>query len=83
MLRFVLFAVVVAGGWLAAALVPEDVRLMVARLGDPSSKVRDEAVAALTNRPDDAPWLRRALRSADKDTCSRGSPIGDRRSPNG
>jgi hypothetical protein len=72
---FLVVAAVVAGGWLDAAPVPEDARLVVARLNDPSTKVRDEAAVALVTRPDALPWLRRVARSADKDAAKRAAEL--------
>src|SRR5207248_10173477 len=77
MTRFVfLAAAAAAGGWLAAAPVPDQpAAALVARLGDPSAKGRDEAVAALRGRADAPPWLRRAARSADADTARRAAAL--------
>jgi hypothetical protein len=70
-----LCAVTLSGVTLVAAPVPPDARVIVAGLNDPSTKVRDEAVAALTNRPDAAPWVRRATRSDDRDTSARAAKL--------
>lgn len=70
---FALAFVAVVGGGLGAAPVPPiiEARVLVARLSDPADNVRDQAALALRNRPDARPWLRRAARSADKDTARR------------
>jgi hypothetical protein len=75
--RFVFFAAaaVVAGGWLAAAPVPQPPTALVAGLSDPATKVRNEAAAALKNRVDALPWLRKAARAADKDTARRAADL--------
>ncbi len=78
MSRFISLAIVsvVLGGWLVAAPVPErPAAAIVAGLSDPSAKVRDEASTALQNRLDALPWLRRAARSADKDTARRATAL--------
>jgi hypothetical protein len=71
----VLVVLVLSGVVLFAAPVPPEPRTIVASLSDPSRKVRDEAVTALANRPDAAPWLRRAARSPDRDTYARAAQL--------
>jgi hypothetical protein len=71
----ILVAVPLFGAALVAAPVPQEPKALVAGLNDPSRKVRDETTAALTNRPDAAPWLRRAVRSSDRDTAARAAKL--------
>jgi hypothetical protein len=75
MSRFVLFAVVLmfASSLFAGAPVPQepDAKTLVAGLSNASEKVRNESAAAIRNRTDVLPWLRRATRSTDKDTVRR------------
>lgn len=68
-------AVVLAIMPLYAAPVPTEAKVLVAALGDPSAKARDQAESELRNRPDAGPWLRRAARSADRDTAARASGL--------
>ena len=73
MLRLIAALVVVTAGGLIAAPVPagSDLKALVAGLSDPDQKVRQASSEALKGRTDAVPWLRRAARSADKDTASR------------
>lgn len=79
MSRYVLsaFTSVIAGYLLVAAPAPQGptAQALVAGLSDPSEKVRSESAAALRNRVDALPWLRRAARSGDKDTARRASDL--------
>ena len=70
-------AVIVGAGSLAAVPVPQEppAKALVAKLSDPSEKVRAEAVVALKNRVDALPWLRRAVRSTDEDTAKRAAAL--------
>ncbi|MCI0700718.1 MAG: PDZ domain-containing protein [Planctomycetia bacterium] len=79
MSRFFFLALGLAGaGWLTVAApippVPE-AKTLVAGLSDPSEKVRNESATALRDRIDALPWLRRAIRSADKDTAKRAAEL--------
>lgn len=76
-MRFIMLAIalVVVCGPCTAAPVPPRAKELVAGLSDPSPKVRDEAAATLKGRPDALPWLRRAARSADKDTAKRAADL--------
>ncbi|MBY0460992.1 MAG: PDZ domain-containing protein [Gemmataceae bacterium] len=72
----VLVLAVCASDFAVSAPVPiTDARALVAKLGDPSERVRDEASAALKDRLDALPWLRRAARSKDKDTSARATAL--------
>ncbi|MBP3956176.1 PDZ domain-containing protein [Gemmata sp. G18] len=78
MLRFTMasIAVAVVGAILAAPVPPErPAKALVDALGDPSAKVRDESFAALRDRADARPWLRRAARSADQDIARRAAAL--------
>ena len=70
-MRFTSVSVImVAASALAAAPMPQGSPApLVAKLSDPSEKVRNEAAAALKGRTDALPWLRRAARSTDKATA--------------
>ncbi len=70
-----LLALVVACGLCAAAPLPLEAKALVAGLSDPSTRVRDEAAAALKGRADALPWLRRAANSADEDTAKRATDL--------
>lgn len=74
---FIAGGLAVAWGLVGAAPAPQGppASALVAKLGDPSGKVRDEAAAALKNRVDALPWLRRAARSTDKDTAKRAADL--------
>ena len=74
-LGVVMVATAVAAGGLAAAPVPRPAQELVAKLSDSSAKARDETAVALRGRADAAPWLRRAARSADKDTARRAADL--------
>jgi hypothetical protein len=71
----ILVVFALSGLALVAAPVPPEPKVLVASLSDPARKVRDEAVRALTNRQDAAPWLRRAARSPDRDTSARAAQL--------
>ncbi|MCI0705090.1 MAG: PDZ domain-containing protein [Planctomycetia bacterium] len=74
---FIALGLAVTGWLVIAAPVPPvpDAKTLVAGLSAPSEKVRNEAATALKNRPDALPWLRRATRSADKDTARRAADL--------
>ncbi len=74
---FIAGGLVVAWGLVGAAPAPQGppASALVAKLSDPSQKVRDEAAAVLKGRVDALPWLRRAARSADKDTAKRAADL--------
>jgi len=63
--------VAVPVGLFPVAPVPPDARALVAGLSDESQKVRDQSIAALRERPDAGPWVRRAALSPDRDTAQR------------
>lgn len=66
--------VLVAVGLIAAPPeTPADT--LVAGLGDADTKVRDASAAALKDRADALPWLRRAARADDKDTARRAAEL--------
>lgn len=77
MRRFLCLALLAVCGVLVAAPVPPlpGAKTLVAGLGDPSDKVRDQTGIALRGRADALPWLRRAARSADKDTARRANSL--------
>jgi hypothetical protein len=75
MRHVIMLSALTACGVGLAAPVPQDARVLVLGLSDPSQRARDEAVAALTNRPDAAPWLRRTARSSDRDTVRRSAAL--------
>lgn len=74
---FIAGGLVAAWGLVGAAPVPQGppAREFVAKLSDPSEKVRAEAAAVLKGRVDALPWLRRAARSADEDTAKRAADL--------
>ena len=75
MTRLTSLAVALLGSALVAAPVPPDAKTLVAGLSDPDKKVRDEASAALKDRADALPWLRRAARSHDPITAARAAKL--------
>jgi hypothetical protein len=81
MSRFILLAVtsMIASSLLVAAPVPSapDAKTLVAKLSDPDENVRDEASAALKDRADALPWLRREARSKVPITSARASLLLD------
>ena len=74
---FIAGGLVVAWGLVGAAPVPQGppAREIVAKLSDPDEKVRDEASAALKDRADALPWLRRAARSKVPITAARADKL--------
>ncbi len=74
-MRFLLLAVVLCGNATAAPVPESPAKVLVTGLSDPSDKVRDASSAALRNRPDAMPWVRRAAHSADKDTARRAAAL--------
>ena len=74
---FIAGGLAVAWGLVGAAPAPQGppASALVAKLGDPSEKVRDESAAALKDRPDALPWLRRAARSKAPITAQRAANL--------
>ena len=74
---FVAVASTMAGALVVAAPAPSETpaKMLVAGLSDPDEKVRDASSAALKDRADALPWLRRAARSKAPITAARAEKL--------